>query len=170
MQNEKPPESADTPVPPDQQPGPLYSGVHPAYYPVYIYTRPKVPGKGAGITSMVLGIMGMVYSALLALIALLAVLYSYINIGIYESIRRLMVHLFGSEKVENLFAFMLTAAVLTVLACIFAIVSLKRGYCNKISKSGLILSMVSFVLICVFIVFIGYIYPDFWASGLNAMK
>ncbi len=175
MQDKRPdeqfPENVNQEVPSNRQPGPVYPGAQPAYYPVY--TRPKVPGKGLGITSMVLGIIGIVYSGLLFLIGLQAVLYSYINashLGIYESLQRIMVNLFGSDNMENLIAFIFTSAVFTVLACVFAIGSLKRGYRNKISKSGLVLSSISCALIAIFVVFIGYVYPDFWVNGMNAMK
>ena len=137
MQDKRPdeqfPENVNQEVPSNRQPGPVYPGAQPAYYPVY--TRPKVPGKGLGITSMVLGIIGIVYSGLLFLIGLQAVLYSYINashLGIYESLQRIMVNLFGSDNMENLIAFIFTSAVFTVLACVFAIGSLKRGYRNNI--------------------------------------
>ncbi len=169
--NEQFSENINTPAPPQQQPGPFYPGAQPVYYPVY--THPKVPGKGLGITSLVLGIIGIVYSGWLVMMASLAALYSYMShssIGIYESLRKIMINLFDSDSVENLFAFIFTSAVFTVLACVFAVVSFKKGYRNKISKSGLILSMVSILLLAVFVVFIGYVIPDFWASGMNAMQ
>ena len=53
--NEQFSENINTPAPPHQQPGPFYPGAQPVYYPVY--TRPKIPGKGLGITSLVLGII-----------------------------------------------------------------------------------------------------------------
>ena len=169
--DEQVPENVKPQVPANQQPGPFYPGGQPVYYPVY--SRPKVPGKGLGIASMVLGIIGIVYSGLLFLIGLQAMLYSFVNtshIDVYESMKKIMVNLFDSDSMENLLAFIFTSAVFTVLACIFALVSLKRGYRNKISKAGLILSIVSFALIALFVVFIGFVCPEFWVDGMNAMK
>lgn len=158
-----PDECGNHPNPPDQeQPQQLHTNNQPMYYPVYI-ERPKTPGKGLGIASMILGIFAIIYSSMLSMMALLATgmsfaIHSNGSVDVYKNMKIIMLSFFDSDDIENLIALIFTSFLCTVLAFVFTRVSRNKGYRNKISKSGLILSTVSFALIFVFIGFIGYAY------------
>ena len=166
MPDMKPPEYANNPVPPYQQPPQqYYPGTQPVYYPVYV-TRHKVPGKGFGITSMILGIFGLIYSSMLFFISLLSMLYSfanpfYNNADIHNNMKLVIGNLFESDSMENVMALVFVSLVLAVLACVFAVISRNKGYRNKISRSGLILSIVTFAVIFVFIEFMVFVFSGF---------
>lgn len=170
--NTKSPEYDNNPTQPtQQQPQQFNPIVQPVYYPVYA-GRPKVPGKGSGITSMIFGIFGIVYASMLSLIALQAILYSFVYdsgvIDIYKNMKMIIVRFFDSDNIENIIGIVFTCLVCTILAFVFAIVSRSKGYRNKISKSGLILSIISFALIFVFAVFTGYAYNNSPSKEINA--
>jgi len=143
------------------QPNQQYQPYAQPYY-VPVYTKPRIPGKGLGIASLILGIFGIIYSSMLSSMALQATFYSFAydsgNTDIYKNLKMVMVKLFDSDNIENIIAIIFTCLVCTVLAFIFAIVSKNKGYQNKISKSGFILSVVSFALVFAFVVFTGYAY------------
>lgn len=146
------PERNNNPIPPNQPQFTQFNpNVQPIYYPVYV--RPKVPGKGLGIASMVLGICGIICSSMLLLIALLAILLKFTNHSsgnTYEDLKIIMGNLFTSGDSENAVGLVLGSLIISILAIIFATVSLQRGYRNGISKSGFILSMISLVFILIF--------------------
>ncbi|MCL2013864.1 MAG: zinc-ribbon domain-containing protein [Oscillospiraceae bacterium] len=147
-------------TPPPGQQNQQYQPYAQPYVPVY--TKPRRPGRGFGISSMVLGIIGMVYSSRF-FFSLLTVLYSFAygsngDINIYENMQKVMVNFFDLDSTDNIFTFIFTSLVFAILACVFAIISRNKKYRNKISKSGLILSIISFVFVFVFIAFAGYAY------------
>lgn len=93
-----------------------------AQIPVYaqpIYVKPKIPGRGFGISSMVLGIVGLVYS--------------FMGFSIIQS----------STNVTNLLSPLLMLLSMPVLALCFSLAARKRGYQNGISTSGLVLGSIA---------------------------
>jgi len=149
------------PPPPSVQPNQQYfPHVQPYYAPAYV--KLSKPGKGFGIASMILGIFGIVYSSMLSLIALQAILYDFArdsgDIDLYKNMKMVTANLFESDNIENIIAVIFTCLVCAVLAFIFAAASKNKGYRNKISKSGFILSIVSAALVVAFVLFAGYAY------------
>ena len=143
-----------------QQPYQPY--VQPYYAPTC--AKPRRPGKGLGISSMILGILGAIYSSMLSLIALQTILYSFAHdsgeMDLYKNMKITAANFFDSDNMENITSAVFACLVCAVLALIFAIVSKNKGFRNKISKSGFVLSIVSVVLVFVFILFAGYAYSD----------
>lgn len=131
-------EQGNNPLSPNSQTQQHYqqtnSYEHSAYHPAYC-VRPKIPGRGFGIASMILGISG-ISGCLLTVITLLS-----INAGVIDSI-------IGKGLASLICAiFVFDSLLYAVLAYIFSVISRKRGYRNGISMSGLILSVVSFVFL-----------------------
>lgn len=165
--NELSSQNANPPPPSNQQTGPFPPDGPPVYYPSPVYMRPKIPGKALGSASLILGCLGSLFSIVLILIALLAVLYGSIyHVGLTESLQKFLGMLFGAgdfDAMQYVFSFIVMSLVLTILACVFAVVSRKRGYRSGISKAGFLISLVSFALIATVIVFFSYACPGIWA-------
>jgi len=133
-----------TPPPPYQQPPPYqpyqqYPPYNPQYIPVYI--KPKIPGRGYGIASMVLGIIGIFYSFVTIIMAFTveAAIRSTAGFGFNPAVSELAT-----------FSVIVTAVVYSVfaiLSCVFSLVAMKRGYKNGVSSSGLVMSLVTFALL-----------------------
>ena len=110
--------------PPSQPPmGQLF------YVPTYV-PSPGPPGRGLGIASLVLGIIGLLCS-FSVFITILSISSYYRYYGLFREI--LIASLFYSP--------------LTILACIFSGAAMSKGYKTGVSKAGLVLSVVSFGLI-----------------------
>lgn len=111
-----------------QQP-PVY--VQPPYgqpmypQPVY-YVKPKVPGRGFGISAMVLGIVGLFY-------------------GFYMFIASIAVTGFDEAGIAVAFVTLLYSS-LSILAVSFAYVAKKRGYVNNVCRSGEIMGIIGLCL------------------------
>lgn len=103
-----------------------------------VYVKPKVPGRGFGISSMVLGIIGLVYSFMF-------------SVGMPSMIEEL-----ASESVsvgpESFLPSIIMLAVMPVLSLCFSPAAIKRGYKNGVSISGLIMGAIALI---------GYIYIAF---------
>ena len=117
-------------VPPYQMP----------YQPQYIFVKPKVPGKGLGIASMVLGIIGLVYS----FTALMAGM-DYIDSS----------HQSSTNLIGNLVLVIMLAS-MSIMGVAFSTSAKNKGYKTGISTAGLvtgtiglIIYVVSAVLFCV---------------------
>jgi len=134
------------PYPPSAPPYPqqpyYVAPSYPQPYYVPVYTKPVRPGRGFGIASMVLGIIGAVYgfTAVMAAISLFSVRDSLQSIGygldfVYESAM--------SSAVLGVITECVFVGVLAILACVFSVVALKKGYKTGVSKSGLVLGIVS---------------------------
>ena len=109
------------------------------YRPV-VFERPKVPGRGFGITSMVLGILSVIYG--LGLIG-----------TVTSEIGRLSRYSWLEKAVSVTFVQILTlVSVLSILSFIFSTVSIKKGYKNGISVAGLAMSIIGFVFFAVSLV------------------
>ena len=128
------------------------------YPPYYVFVKPprqKVPGRGFGITSMILGIIGLV-SFFYIFIASINVSRAAIDFrkmypsrpsnalsgGLIYDLR--VMELSGAASV--LLTFMLICSVFAILSLAFARSSRKKGYRNGVSTSGIVLSSVSILI------------------------
>lgn len=107
-------------------------GVMPPVYPPITYTKPKTPGRGFGISSMVLGIIGLVYG----FGSWITAVEMLLNQSVYDSLVTL------EEEVGSLLVF----SVLSILAICFYASARKRGYNNGVSKAGLVTGLVGLLL------------------------
>ena len=112
------------------------------YVPVYVKTpRQRTPGKGFGITSMILGIVASVVA--------FSTLFTLLPGAFYNYYSSSSAFLSSEQSFSNqLFSIFLYAT----LAFIFAAVSRKKGYRNGVSMSGLVMSIFSFAVIVIAIV------------------
>ncbi len=97
------------------------------------YVKPKVPGRGFGITSMVLGIVGLFYGF-------------YLMIGCIALSAAVS---FGEIISEMLLVFMfevLLFSSLSIMAVAFSITAKNRGYINGISKSGTVMGVIGLAM------------------------
>ena len=138
-------------IPPHGQPGVQYVctyAQHPTMpgSPQIVYVRPKVRGRGFGITAMVLGIIGL--------------LYVFCGVVMVEEGIRQFSNILGNNtlaamKVEyttfmkGLMSVLVVFGVMPLLALIFGICSRVRGYKNGISMSGLIMGSVGLFLVII---------------------
>ena len=109
-----------------------------------VMVKPKVPGRGFGITAMILGIIGLAFG-----FGYMLFLPSYIELldalGAFSYTERSMV-------VMTLIVSVVVYMPVPVLSLCFAPVAMKRGYKNGISKSGLITGAIG--LLCYLITII----------------
>ncbi|MBQ4618026.1 MAG: zinc ribbon domain-containing protein [Clostridia bacterium] len=110
---------------------PYQSPYQPPYQPVYVVEKPKIPGRGLGIASMVLGIIGVVYSFSLMI----------------ETFTLSDMRFFEEEFFATLLGPILVFAVFPILALSFGGVARQRGYRNGVSTAGVALGAVAAVLI-----------------------
>ena len=111
---------------PAQQP---YNQPYQQFYPQQVvYVKPKVPGRGFGITAMVLGIVGLVYAVLMCFSAIH--LANIANNLVIEYIARYVMGV-------------LIYSSLAILGIVFGIQAQKRGYINGVSKSGVITGIIA---------------------------
>jgi|GEM_PF-1881753 len=124
------PAPAPTPVPtPAPTPAPVPT-------PVYAPVKQKTPGKGFGITSMILGILGA--------IAAFGNVFGE-EAGIMDLLEGKYAYFDGTES--ELYMSFVVMAILSVLGLIFGLAAKARGYKNGISVSGIILSIVGIAII-----------------------
>lgn len=106
---------------------------HTQQYPQYQYVqyvRPKVPGRGYGISSMILGIIGLLYAF-------------YFVLGTFA----LMFALRDSGGARGaLLITMLIFSSLSIMATAFSIAAKNRGYINGISASGSIMGVIGLII------------------------
>lgn len=104
--------------------------------PVVQYVKQKIPGRGFGIASMVLGIIGLVYS-ISSLDTATEIANNFGNdyFGMYYDIA------FGIGAIIGILIF----SVLSILALIFSGSARKRGYRNGVSTSGLVMGIIGVV-------------------------
>lgn len=117
-------------------------------YQQVVYVKEKIPGRGFGITSLVLGIVGLVYAVILFFSMMMVNAVSGI-VGTYSDFDRV-----GFAAATG-FAFVLAILIYSIpsiLAVIFGIVSEKRGYHSGIRKGGFItgcIGLILYVLSCI---------------------
>ena len=102
-----------------------------------VYVKPKVPGRGFGISSMVLGIIGLVYAFIFAI-----QIPSFIDT--VERVTR-----YHSPDYSSFLTPIIMLSVLSILSLCFSPAAIKRGYKNGISTSGMIMGTIGLI---------GYIY------------
>lgn len=104
--------------------------------PVVQYVKPKIPGRGFGIASMVLGIIGLVYS-ISSLDTATEIANNFGNdyFGLYYDIA------FNVGAIIGILIF----SVLSILALIFSCSARKRGYRNGVSTSGLVMGIIGVI-------------------------
>lgn len=90
-----------------------------------VYVKPKVPGRGFGISSMVVSIIGLFY-AVTTLSGTIEMLDS--------------VYWFDEMLIGTLLGILLIAS-LSIMAIPFSLAARKRGYINGISSSGLVMGV-----------------------------
>ena len=105
------------------------------YGQVPMYVKPKIPGKGLGITALVLGIIGLVYG-FYCLIASIEIANSY----------------FLSSAADEMIPGIIVFMVLGILATAFGGVGISKGYKNGVSTSGLVMGIISVVLYVISII------------------
>lgn len=124
-------------IPPQGQPGVqyVYTYGQPATPggPQIVYVKAKTPGRGFGISSMVLGIIGLFY-AFSGISALNELMY---------------LTQFAEEAVIDFVATLIVIGVMPLLAVIFGICGRKKGYKNGVSLSGLIMGIIGLALIVI---------------------
>lgn len=97
-----------------------------------IMVKPKIPGRGLGISSMVLGIIGLVYSVMF--------LFS-----IPQAIENLEYISFREPDYSSFLTPVAIFSVLSILSICFAPAAFKRGYKNGVSTSGLVMGTIGLV-------------------------
>jgi len=98
-----------------------------------VYVKPKVPGRGFGISSMVLGIIGLVYSFFYA-------------IGVASLVEAVEDSIFFSDaSFEALLPSVVMLSALPIMSLCFAPAAFKRGYKNGVSSSGLIMGILGLI-------------------------
>ena len=105
----------------------------PQYYPYQAYQKVKIPGRGFGITSMIMGILSLVYST---------PLMSLLSIPEFENFR------FDDIVANSAFCVLaFYVSIFVILGLIFGFNALSRGYKNNVSKSGLIMSGIAIAIV-----------------------
>ena len=99
--------------------------------PVVQYVKPKIPGRGFGIASMVLGIIGLVYS-----------MYS---LNTATEVAKFFGQYYGFAFIIGAIIGILIISVLSILALIFSSSARKRGYRNEVSTSGLVMGIIGVI-------------------------
>lgn len=117
-------------------PTPVYTPPVPVnYVPVPQPAKPKVPGRGFGITSMIMGIAALYYF----------VLYPYCMLTILHFGSPYAFPGFDSLMLASFLTTMILYTALPILGIVFSNIAHKRGYINNISRSGRIMSIISLV-------------------------
>lgn len=97
------------------------------------YVKPKVPGRGFGITSMVLGIVGLFYGF-------------YLMIGcIALAVAASLSEIISVMLVAFMFEVLIFSS-LSIMATAFSIAAKNRGYINGISKSGTVMGVIGLAM------------------------
>lgn len=124
---------------PAQQP---YNQPYQQFYPQQVvYVKPKVPGKGFGISGMVLGIVGLFYSFYFMMgFSILVDMYLRAHSHI-ESFTEIQGG-FNASIIINLIIF----TSISLMGIIFGSAAKKRGYKNGISTSGVVLGVIGSII------------------------
>ena len=117
------------------------TGVQQPPMPYMPYVKPKVPGKGFGITAMVLGIIGLFYGLYLLAATIIAAeaysSYSYYG-GYYSSS---VSSVLSSSFIVTLVIF----SSLSIMATAFGGAARSRGYRNGVSTSGVVMGVIGLI-------------------------
>ena len=105
------------------------------YVPVVQPVKHKVPGRGFGITSMIMGIAALYYF----------VVYPYLMLAVLSIDLPYAFPGFDSFMLVTFLTTMILYSPLPILGIVFSNIAHKRGYINNISQSGRIMSIISLV-------------------------
>lgn len=108
---------------------PQYNGAPNNVYGTPMYVSTKVPGRGFGITSLVLGIIGLIISLSCLSMANMASTFMY-GVGSY----------FWGDELVIVF---LIYSILSTLAISFASAAKHKGYNNGVTKGGLVTGIIA---------------------------
>ena len=109
--------------------------------PPYVYAKPKIPGRGFGIASMVLGIIGIVYAFFL-FFGVVGIASGSTDLSVYEESYTVESYEELREEVlETMIPSLCVFAVLPLLAIIFGIVAKSMKYRRGSSTAGLVLGI-----------------------------
>lgn len=112
----------------------IHNQVYPPVQPYAnnMQVKPKIPGRGFGIASMVLGIIGLVYSvSCLSNAASVSELIRYNEFIVVSTVIAILIF-----------------STLSILAVCFAFASKNRGYNTNIRKSGMIMGTIG---LCIYL-------------------
>ena len=94
-----------------------------------VMVKPKIPGRGFGISSMVLAIIGLVYA-----------LSTVMSADTLEMLARL-----ADEAAAGALIAILLYSSLSIMGVAFGCAARKRGYINGISTSGLVMGIIGLI-------------------------
>ena len=112
--------------------------------PQIVYVKTKTRGRGFGISSMVLGIIGLYYA--LSGMAIVGEVAQFAALG-EEMLGEMMGEIPSGMFAESMAVSLGVFGIMPLLALIFGICARKRGYKNGVSMSGLIMGIIGLVLI-----------------------
>ena len=106
--------------------------------PVYVAVKQKIPGRGMGITAMVLGIIGIVYGFAMLSIASFAEKAD-------DFASNMSSELEGEISSLPIIPILIFSS-LSIMALAFGASALKKGYKNGISVSGVVMGIIGIAL------------------------
>ena len=105
--------------------------------PQIVYVRTKTPGRGFGISSMVLGIIGLIYT--------------FSGISTINQMRTMLPEMMDELGVAysapDYIGVLIVIAIMPLLSLIFGICARKRNYRCGVSMSGLVMGIISLAII-----------------------
>ncbi len=106
---------------------------------VPVYVQPKIPGRGLGISGMVLGIIGLFYGS--------SMLMMSINLSDYS------LNSFDGVR-DGATTYIVIFSILSILAVSLAGAGRNKGYKNGVSTSGIVMGVIGLVLYFISIVIV----------------
>jgi len=126
-------------------PSPPSDSLQGAYQPLSVQPvcciKPKIPGRGFGISAMVLGILAIFYCSGMMLNTCVTI-NEYSELFIIGFSSRSYLNSIKNIQLSSILHF----AVLPLLGVIFGFCALRRGYTNHISKSGIVLGVIGLTI------------------------
>ena len=109
------------------------------YGNTYVQVKPVMPGRGFGITSMVMGILSLIYAVVgFSVIMEFASELSRYDLGRYG---------YSAYYTGAIVGASMPSIIFSILALIFGGVSLSKGYKRGMSKSGVVMGIVSIAIL-----------------------
>ncbi len=111
------------------------------YVNTYMQVKPVTPGRGFGITSMIMGILALIY----AIIPFSAAMSIASSRSKYDIVR--YGYSYVSRNVtEIIFAASMPSIIFSILALVFGGVAMSKGYKRGQSKSGVVMGIIALAL------------------------
>lgn len=124
-----------------QSGAPAQQTQQPTYQQPVTYAKPKIPGRGFGISALVLGIIGLVFAII-----------DFGNVSTFVGTANAFGS-FGSAigrgYAGQLIGQLTLELIIPALAIIFGICAKKRGYKNKVATSGFVLGIIAAGLVAI---------------------